>query len=715
MNILFLRLWCLLATILAWSPLAVAQGSAVAKVIPIVAPSEAGVKPCLAGTNFETEKYRIAHTTIDDPFKFLYWLDSKTRTMEAELRTLLDGQPFTYQLVDTKALGQIEKTRFAPDNGESFSLRVEFVSVQNCDTNKKTLDLIYRIYSTDPPMFSGGATESQETAEISPQSTAGLTHTGSPFHFTPTAGYNRSYNLFAGGQIDIAKKLKAFPLFDTFSAGGEASSSMHTVSVAASGGSSSAMGWVNHFDWRLNYRNDSLPAQVTRLASSELSVQIAAQSTTFWNDTVFARFGGLVGGGNAESNSLAAGLLPPQTVAHAAYGIAKVYAGLSSRTDQNVLSASYGLELGSIGPAAEVDWLKHIGDVHDEFWTSIGDHKPLEIESRFTVGEIEVPHTIPLTERFFGGNDYGQVFVPGDSWQILDVPVIRAIPANRWYLNGQGVGADRFASINLTVAYPVKSYPIMPKELSTDQDFNKLLNAQIVSATSIEQNYYAWKDPHFASALGRLPNLEQQLQTLQTTVNMAQSANRNQLQAAFSDCATNIATANFDVTNTLQAKGLSQYGDLSALLPVDTDDLKAVHDACAGELNGQLNDPDIASAAAAVDATRSAMWADFSAIDQALAAEKAASDTAFVKRTLNTLFKDLNIFSISPVAVFDTAWIGPSKGTLGGNRIGPGGGIRFELASYVNFTLGYARNVFNRPGEGTGALFFSMGVRDLFH
>jgi hypothetical protein len=93
-----------------------------------------------------------------------------------------------------------------------------------------------------------------------------------------------------------------------------------------------------------------------------------------------------------------------------------------------------------------------------------------------------------------------------------------------------------------------------------------------------------------------------------------------------------------------------------------------------------------------------------------LAAKKAARDIAFVKRTLNTLFKDLNIYSLRPVAVFDAASIGPATGSLGGTRIGPSGGVRLELVSYVNFTLGYAGNVNHRIDEDKGALFFSIDI-----
>jgi hypothetical protein len=562
-----------------------------------------------------------------------------------------------------------------------------------------------------------GATESQATAEKSPQTTTGLAQAGNPFHFTPAGGYNRSYGAFGGGRIQITPKLGAFHWFDAFTAEGQGSYSMRSLSAALSG-SANRPGWLRHAGWRLNYLNSSEPAGATRLKMARLSGQIDGETRPFWQGTVLARFGAMLAGGNMQSG-VPAGLLPLQTVANAGYGSLKSYLGLTSRTSHNVLSISYGLELGSVGPSARVDWRKHIGDVADEFWIPIGDHKPLAVESRFTAGGIQIPHSIPLAARFFGGNGGAgeQFFVPGDAWQIRDQPVIRAIPANRFYLTAQGAGADRFTSINLTVSYPVKSQPIVPKDLSKDPEFNKLLHGQIVSATSADQNYYTWKDPNFGAALDKLRNLAKLLDALQAATDAAQAAHPGQLPDQFGDCIVNIGTAAFYVRSALADKGVAQYGNLSALLPapVGSDGLQSVQDACVGEVNQQLNDAGIRAAAAAVDASGAAMMKDFNAIDQQAAARKAANDIAFVKRTLNTLFKDLNIFSVGPVAVFDAASIGPARGALGGSRIGPGGGIRLELASYVNFTLGYAWNVNRQPGEGKGALFFSIGVRDLFH
>jgi len=665
------------------------------------------MKACAAGTDFEAEKYRIRQASVEDPFKFLYW--SRIRT---QFNAMLGNQLYTSKL-RSDGFSLVEKARSANSDAR-FVVRFEGAYVQNCDAATKTLDLLYRIYSTDPPLTLGGATESQAVAETSPQTTAGLTQGGSPFHFTPTGGYDRSDGVFGGGRMQVTPKLAGFRLFDTFTAQGQGSHSMHSFSAALSG-SANLLRPIRKLDWRIDYQNDLAPGGGTSLAKAGLSGQMNGETQLFWKGSTLARFGGLLQGGNMHSDA-PSGLLALQTVSNAGYGSVKGYLGLSSRTSHNVVSASYGLELGSVGPAARVDWRKHIGDVTDEFWIPVGDHKPFEVESRFTAGGIQVPHSVPLPVLFFGGDggDGSEFFVPGDAWQIRDEPVIRAIPANRLFLTSQGIGADRFASLNLTLSYPVKVQPIMPKELSTDPEFQRLLHGQIVSAASVEQNYYSWKDPNFAAALKRLPHLKQLLASLLTAVTTAQTAHPNTLQDEFTDCTTNISVADFDATNALAAKDVSQYGNLAALLPVDSGDLAQVHTACALTLNRQLNDPGIEAATAAVDAARTAILNDFNAIDQKLAARLAASDIAFVSRTLNTLFRDLNIFSIGPVAVFDTAWIGPAKGDVGGNRIGPGGGVRLELASYVNFTLGYAWNVDRKPGEGGGALFFSIGLRDLF-
>ena len=687
------------------------QGTDHPKVLAAEHPTDKRILPCRSGTDFEAAKYTIKSTTVDDPFKFLYWIGGKRGNIEAQLKEKLDNQPFRFQLVDGDALGVIEKARFTPDTKGSFAISVEVVSVENCDTFAKTLDLVYRIYSTDPPRPIAGATESQAVAERAPQTTAGLDQTGSPFHLIPASGYNRSYDIFGGGQLRYAPRTGGVHLLDALAGEGQGSASMHQVSAALSG-SMDFPDWINHAGWQINYTNDSVPAGIARLAQSTFSGQLDAQTRPFLNESMFARFGGLLQGGNMQSAPLPAGSLPPKTVASTGYGAFKSYFGLSSRSSRNVISISYGLEVGSIGPYPQVGWLKQIADVEDEWLTPLGDHKPLEVESRLTFGALQVPHAAPLAARFFAGNaDHS--FIPGDEWKIRDVPVIRAIPANRFYLTSQGVGADRFADINLTFAYPVKAYPIIPRELTADREFNQLLQGQINSAAAVEQVHYASEDEHFAAARSKLPELKQQLQTLQNAVTAAQTGKPGQPQ--IDNCMVKVEMTIFYVTNAQTEKDIAQYGDIAALLPVKADALGAVHDACAAGLAQPLDDPGVRSAVAAVDASREAMADEFNAINQKAASKKSAGDIAFARRTLDTLFKECNIYSIGPIGVFDAASIGPQKGSLGGSRIGPGGGVRVELASSATFTLGYAWNVNRMPGEGDGALFFAIGVRDLFH
>jgi hypothetical protein len=323
------------------------QTNSSSKIVPVEHSPQKQVLPCHQGTNFEAENYTIKNVTVDDPFKFLYWIGGKSNNVETRLHQSLEGKLFSYQLAGRDALTLIENAQFIPDSKDSFAIRVEFVSVQNCNPEAKTLDVIYRIYSTAPPKILGGATETQDIAQSSPQTVTGLTKGGSSFHLSPTGGYNRSYNIFGGGRFDFTPKLDKFHLFDSLTLNGQASSSMHSASAALSGSAIFAS-WLRQAEWSLNYNNESLPAGTTRLGTAGLSAQIDAETRPFWRALILARFGTLLQGGYMQSASLPADQIPLQSVANTGYGSWKSYVGLSSRTKYNVLSISYGLELGSV-------------------------------------------------------------------------------------------------------------------------------------------------------------------------------------------------------------------------------------------------------------------------------------------------------------------------------------------------------------------------------
>ena len=143
------------------------------------------------------------------------------------------------------------------------------------------------------------------------------------------------------------------------------------------------------------------------------------------------------------------------------------------------------------------------------------------------------------------------------------MPVIRAIPANRFYLTSQGAGGDRFTNVNLTVSYPIKAYPIVPRALTSDKEFNQLLQAQMASAAAEEQTYYAWKDEHFALARDQLPQLMERLQALNTALAAAKTGS----QPATDTCMLNVSTAIFYVRNAQAAKGNPSMETLRCCYP----------------------------------------------------------------------------------------------------------------------------------------------------
>ena len=426
--------------------------------------------------------------------------------------------------------------------------------------------------------------------------------------------------------------------------------------------------------------------------------------------------GGFLEGGHRQS-SVRNTLLTADTISNAGFGSLKLYAGLNARLRRHALSASYGLQLGSIGPAKRIDWRKHIGDIRHEFWYPLGNHRILDLD-RYFIGRVDVPGSIPLAERFFGGNNE-EFFVPNDSFQIRANPVIRAIPASSFFRTDARAGGDRFFSYNLTAAYAVWRKPLVPQELTDDEDFRSELDQSIGTVTGNLQNFEATKDAHYKSLVPDLPRILAALELLKTKVTAGQQARPGQFEAEFKQALRSINTAIRRTESAIQVTdAVGQYGLIRALLsPSEAEGenrLAKVMAAVTDLMTAIGNDTEISNALAAVAGIRATMESKFGQIDQDQAQQRADAQMAFTRRTLNTLFNDVNIYSVSPVVVFDVARLSRQQGGDGSIRYGPGLGLRLEFASIAHLTSGYAWNVRRDPSERRGTIFFSIGVRDLF-
>lgn len=671
------------------------------------------------GIDLEQAGFKVRSIRINDPFVFLPWVKARQRRAADQINALIKDKPFTYTAASGKAIDIIENENFLPDTSDArVKLRVEIVSVANCTGGQ--VDLIYGIYSTQIMPVLSARPEARVKERETPQTAAGQTTVetkdASPFHFTPIGSYDFTNLLSGGGRFEYTPR-KFFGLpFKSAVIKGEASSRMHNVSGALEGAYDSdveAPGWLAHASWLLNFSHYSLPTGAGNIKGGHLIAHFSGVSKPLVGGNLSFRFGAAVDGGNRQTEAGTL-ILPPNTVLNAGFGTLKFYGAVDSRFAHNIFSATYALELGSVGPAARVDWRKHIVDARHQFWYSFGNHHLLDLESRFTAGRLQIPGRVPLPERFFGGNNE-EFLIASDDWQIRANPVIRAIPGSKFFQTTDGAGGKDFFSYNFTAAYGIWRKTLVPEELTTDDDFKSELDGAIITVTSTLQNYYSSKDPHYQNVVSQLPAAQTALTDLKTVVSNAQAARPDQFPDLFKACtrAVNLGLRRMD--QAISPTAGDQFSSILSVLDPDDSELLKVTSACQRDLNGALQDETLRTATTRFETMRKALTDDFSQIDQAKAQKKASADMAFTRRSLNTLFNDVNIYSISPVFVFDVARIGPRNGSIGGTRYGPGGGIRLELATTAHFTLGYAVNVKRGPGEGRGNLFFAIGIRDLFY
>jgi len=670
--------------------------------------------PQLPSTN---PPYTVSSSKIDNPFDFLPWVHAQDQAAAQEISSLVDHQPFTYDKAVRQALDKIEAQGVLPQtSGFKVKIVLEIVSAFCTGTN---VDLVYHVYSSQVAPGASATPETQVTAQRTPQNAAGVAGGSStdtvaiPATLVPNFGFDSTDKFYAGGDLTLSL-FAASKIPVQFTAEGQGSQAMRTFHAALNT-TQNSLGPIMLSVFQLNYNQSAMPTGAGTIQQAQASFQYSGTSRPFLKGNMSARFGGLASKGDAQALLR----LPVQTGASTASAVnaLKLYGGLYSRFPHNVIAASLGLELGTAKISDGFQWERYIGDVHHDFWHTLGDHHTFDLDARMTVGRIDGGSAIPIAERFFGGN-YEQSFMPNEAWQIRANPVIRAIPGSRFFQTAQGAGADRFFAYNLTAALSTWQKPLVPAEVRNNHELTDLLNGQITTATSIEQNFYAMEDPNYGKIVTELPAILSTLQTLGPLVAAAQTAHMGQAAAQFKACASAVRTATSRTKSAAASNGAQQYDRMVNLLtisaPQGEDRLTKVIASCDQDLNSALGPPRALDLTAVI-AEQTVIEADFKAISNKAAKAKADADMLIVHRTLDTLFKEINLASLSPVFVFDIAKIGPTGQLINGIRYGPGGGLRLELANSVNFTFGYARNVNPGPGEGHGAVFLSMGVRDLFH
>jgi hypothetical protein len=667
---------------------------------------------------YEKEGYAVRRIRIDAP---LAWLAPVRRDLDAIIgrmalkeRSAADPGLFTvaafnHGFLDVQeGLGNLKVDRFS-----RLAIQFGWSGIEACDPADRSLEVVYHVYTAQLSPSLVSLFHSLAALGRTPVDD-GATRALAAVNPQPFVGYDRTRNVFGGIRLApaMAGPFRA-ALLELWG-----SSTSHLIRASLAGSHDFATGALHELEWRAGYLNSDLPSPELRLRQGFGHAQIFASTRPVAGNEFTARFGASFEGGNQQTDlaTAPAGSLDfPST----GFFALKTYAGQSMRAGPVVLRNSYGFEVGKAGDGLATRYTKHIVDSAHSTRFLIGDHRPLSIDTRFSAGFLNAGHGAPVAERFFGGSVV-RPFISGDSWNLPADPLIRSFPPNRLALyTPGGTGGDRFFSGSLTVAAPVWRIPLVPEEVLSDPQFSNLIDLQLgLAETSLASEYRSKAKDVVELARQVMDTVPPELATLARIAGTA---------TPFAACQSDIRLVNTRI-KAIGEKLADGAADLTSIrtiaaqpdtTPLKTSYLTKLQGSC-GKAESTLTDGDANTFKSSLDKLadlQKKFRQDFQTAQDSPAAkafaDQATKDMIYPRRVIRELLHEVNLISVSPVAIFDAARSWQSGLPAGDVRYGGGGGLRLTIVN-LDLTATYAWTIGRKPGEGAGALLFTFGVSNLF-
>lgn len=717
---------------------------------------------CKDSGQYDDQNYRIRQVRISTPLRWLF------SSIDKDIQALLDNPEMPVKAQDVfdsnqAAQGYVWLKRHFPElkvsRDSRFAVRIGGNTIANCDETTKTLDVVYRLFVFSPSYYYSRAFELRGERSLK-RETVDTDATRALAHYTaePYFGYNNSRKIFAGTRF-TATLPNSF--VNKFEIDASASPRSSEVTVAAVGTDNYSTGAVRHSEWRLAYRFSSIPADRAILRQGEGSGQIYFASRAFTRHELIVRFGGALESGKLQAKRVSA-VIPLSNTSDASVTNVKAFVGVSMKAGLHSLKASYGVQLGNTRSGPGIDFVKHVLDAAANL--SFPKLRALSVEGQFSAGTIDMRGNLPVVEKFYGGNAQ-QSFIEGSSWQIRANPLVRSFAENKLsQVAGSSIlGLDRFASVNVTSSIKVWRRPLVPRDVWEDPQQPGRMEPRL--ANGIEMQFEAGQSQIISSYLSQTseykavvkPVLEMgplvaglrcllQGPTAQDPsctapgISQADPNIRQQFAILFippacPDCA---PSGKFDVVATSvteiiegDANEMSDPDTVRALvvdLPPDPDDptddtwrsqINALN-ATLATLQGLLAEPtatDVGTFRTRLEARAAEARTSLEILDTSTRAVEAKAqakkDLVYPRHVLDYLIREADLFSLSPVFMFDAARIRQRGFPHSETRYGVGGGLKFTFIG-LDVTAGYVSNPNRRVGESRGEFLFKFDVSDLF-
>ena len=697
----------------------------IATALLLAAPSSyAAPGPCTDKTT-AYDGYTITRVEVKNPIGFITPWGSLSTSLKKGLK-LKANAPFSAESFeqDSASLGSTLKAQFASTH-ETVKLSYAGGDILECDPEARTLLVVYPIFTSVLPSFIPPSIE-QQTSESQRPGTTGATRVSErSLVIAPLTGYNETRGTWGG--LNFSDALGKLRLRGEAEVSGKSGSGHFDV-----GGNSGPVGKLwDHADWAGTFEYVDLPTGAARFKEGKITGRFSASTKESAKNHVIIRYGAAIEGGHQQSSDTATDL---HLMPNSGYGSLKLYVGVTGRPGTSAFTASYGLQLGSTFLDGVPVFKKHLLDlgynvnIPVPFRRPLGDaedftgplsptvHRSLSIETRITAGLIQDASGTPLAERFLGGNAM-RPFVQDSSWVILSNPFIRSIPENQLgALSGTELGGSRFYSANATVSFTVWGKPMIPKELATaDPRFPGILNTPFHTAALSLANTSKIKDPEYirlsAAVSAKAVDLSKKLTALSDELKLIPEAIAAgpAITPALKEIKRNLLSTRG------AASMIASQPDPQVVDQLVTNSLPALSGLIQG-LTKSLRDEAQSDLANQIELSMNdakTLGNDIRDADN-LPSEKyedqAWQTLAPGHRAIDVFLHELNIYSVSPVAIFDVARVWPVGE---GVRYGVGPGLRLSLVN-ANFTVGYGFNPQRSDRESVGAIFFKLDVTGLF-
>ena len=667
---------------------------------------------------YEGNGYTIRKIEFRSPFNFFFLVRQRLNAIKNNL-PIKEGQRFNKALYDESFSIVKDAVKSDSSLGEDsqFKIVVSIGGLDNCqeeDAASRTVDVVYRIFSTDPIPAAKATPEQRQAALNHPATTAAELTSIPNLKVIPHFAYDRTRRGFGGLDLSIRTPTA---LLDSLDLSASGSSSSREFYGGFRGSKSPGRGALDRLEYELAYAFNDTPASGVRLVKGLFHGRLSGYSKPVKASgaNVLFRYGAAIEHGIQQTN------LPGLS---SRYGAVKLYGGLTSTTRYSETAVSYGLSAAGAG-LSNLAYSRHIGDAaYSVRFPGCARNLPWDIALRATAGGIGGSGMVLVNDRFFGGNAVAP-FLPGAAWNLPSGPMVRSIPNNR--LAGAGLGGTSFYSANLTAGKVVKGWPLIPAELETP-DFDDAIK----SAQNFAENWFTVESESAAATKEYQKLLDDFPPRLLIEINNAKSvlasipaaaqASDAKLKLLILDAAKAAGLSNILIKNAANTTK-SFSGRVSSLRSglVPNSNLKVLV-----EKLGEL-EPLAPNAAVELKRVKESVASDLASLEAELnkiqtGPEHAAEHAAAVKsakqvmkrprEVIDTLRHESNRYAVSIVGIADAGRLWPDPY---GTRYAIGAGGRVSLVT-VNFTLGYAVNPSPRREirEGRGALFFSITYTNMF-